>query len=86
MLIKHKPAAGPVLWYAGNAEGVPSLLGIPARDLFAEDLQALATHSFVRRRYGSSPDKLAAFLVGTGVYTDAASASAADADSGKESV
>lgn len=81
-----KPATGPVLSYTGDAAGVPALDAIPARDLDAADLSHLAGHSYVRRYYAKSPADLAAFLVGTGVYTDAASASAADADSGKESV
>jgi len=83
---KHQPASGPVLSYAGNPAGEPALDAIPARDLDAADLERLAGDSYVRRYYASSAADLAAFLVGTGVYTDAASASAADADSGKESV
>lgn len=79
-----KPASGPVLRYAGSPEGIPFINGIPARDLTADDLKVLAADSFVRRHFGETG--LAAALVGTGLYTDAASASAADADSGKESV
>lgn len=69
-----KPAAGPVLSYAGDAAGVPSVPGIPCRDLDAGDLSRLAGDSFVRRRYARTANDLAAFLVKTGVFTKAASA------------
>lgn len=71
-----KPARVPALLYRRGE--VPN---IPARDLSPDDLAILASRSYVRRRYAQSAADLARFLRRTGVYTEAASETAASADS-----
>lgn len=70
-----KPARGSVSRRALRYVGPGFLIGVPARDLDPDEVASLA------------PRHSAASLVASGLYTEAASASAADeqsADSGKE--
>lgn len=69
-----KPELPPALRYLGSDEGIPSLPGIPARDLEPADLVRLAGSPFVQRRYAVSASSLADRLIASGIYQAASSA------------
>lgn len=64
-----------VLRYTGNEEGVPFVMGVPARNLTDEDIEAL-----VGGRYGDDRGAVKRTLVKSGMYkavTESASPSTA---------
>ena len=54
-----------VLRYTGNEEGVPFVMGVPARNLTDEDIEAL-----VGGRYGDDRGAVKRTLVKSGVYAN----------------
>jgi len=57
------PATDAPLYYTGDADGLPYILGVPARDLGAADLARLA---FIR---GITPAAVRDELIASGIYT-----------------
>jgi hypothetical protein len=69
-----------MLRYTGNEEGVPFVMGVPARDLTDDDLEALAGG-----RHGKDRAAVKRALLATGIYSESKpAASTADSKSDKE--
>jgi hypothetical protein len=67
-----------VLRYTGNEEGVPFVMGVPARDLTDDDLGALTGG-----RHGKDKAAVKRALLATGIYSESKPA-ASSAGSTKE--
>ena len=72
-----------VLRYTGDEEGVPFVMGVPARNLSDDDLASL-----VGGRFGSDRGAVKRSLVKSGLYSEvrpsSAASSAADSKADKE--
>ena len=60
---KAAPAPVEPLFYTGDSDGLPYILGVPARDLDAADLARIA---FIR---GVAPAAIRDELIASGIYT-----------------